>query len=208
PSALGAMIVAGPDGFDKKSYRKFNIKSEDLAPGDDFGMMREVMSRRFKRQLREDPDRSAPTWPDLLLIDGGKGQLSAVVGVLEDLGLTDIPVVCIAKGPDRNAGREDFYIQGKSPFKLTPNDPVLYFLQRLRDESHRFVIGSHRSRRAKKMHKSLLDGLPGVGAVRKKALLLHFGSAKAVSGAAIKDLTQVNGISNALATQIYDYFHP
>ncbi|MBT5074195.1 MAG: excinuclease ABC subunit UvrC [Kordiimonadaceae bacterium] len=207
-SALGAMIVAGPDGFDKKSYRKFNIKSEDLAPGDDFGMMREVMSRRFKRQLREDPDRSAPTWPDLLLIDGGKGQLSAVVGVLEDLGLTDIPVVCIAKGPDRNAGREDFYIQGKSPFKLTPNDPVLYFLQRLRDESHRFVIGSHRSRRAKKMHKSLLDGLPGVGAVRKKALLLHFGSAKAVSGAAIKDLTQVNGISNALATQIYDYFHP
>tara|TARA_R110002096_G_scaffold416576_2_gene619487 strand:+ start:338025 stop:339863 length:1839 start_codon:yes stop_codon:yes gene_type:complete len=207
-SALGAMIVAGPEGFEKGYYRKFNIKSEDLAPGDDFGMMREVMTRRFKRQLREDPDRSAPTWPDLLLIDGGKGQLSAVLGVLEDLGLTDIPVVSIAKGPDRNAGREDFYINGKTPFKLPPNDPVLYFLQRLRDESHRFVIGSHRNRRAKKMHKSLLDGLPGVGAARKKALLLHFGSAKAVSGAAIKDLAKVNGISNALATQIYDYFHP
>lgn len=207
-SALGAMIVAGPEGFDKKSYRKFNIKSEDLSPGDDFGMMREVMSRRFKRQLREDPDRSAPTWPDLLLIDGGKGQLSAVVGVLEDLGLTDIPVVSIAKGPDRNAGREDFYIQGKSPFKLPPNDPVLYFLQRLRDESHRFVIGSHRTKRARKMHKSLLDGLPGVGPARKKALLLHFGSAKAVSGAAINDLRQVNGISNALAEKIYDFFHP
>lgn len=207
-SALGAMIVAGPEGFDKKSYRKFNIKSEDLAPGDDFGMMREVMTRRFKRQLREDPDRSAPTWPDLLLIDGGKGQLSAVTGVLEDLGLADIPVVSIAKGPDRNAGREDFYLPGKKPFKLPPNDPVLYFLQRIRDESHRFVIGSHRSKRAKKMHKSLLDGLPGVGPTRKKALLLHFGSAKAVTGAAINDLRQVNGISNALAEQIYDYFHP
>jgi len=207
-SALGAMIVVGSDGFDKKSYRKFNIKSKDLTPGDDFGMMREVMTRRFKQQLREDPDRTAPTWPDLLLIDGGKGQLSAVVGVLEDLGLTDIPVVAIAKGPNRNAGREDFYIRGKSPFKLPPNDPVLYFLQRLRDESHRFVIGFHRSKRAKNMHKSLLDGLPGVGVVRKKALLLHFGSAKVVSGAATHDLRKVNGISNALATQIYDYFHP
>ncbi len=207
-SALGAMIVAGPEGFEKGSYRKFNIKSEDLAPGDDFGMMREVMTRRFKRQLKEDPDRSAPTWPDLLLIDGGLGQLNAVLGVLEDLGLTDIPVVSIAKGPDRNAGREDFYQPDKSPFKLPPNNPVLYFLQRLRDESHRFVIGSHRNRRAKKIHKSLLDGLPGVGAVRKKALLLHFGSAKAVSGAAIPDLEKVNGISRALATQIYDYFHP
>ena len=207
-SALGAMIVAGPEGFEKGSYRKFNIKSEDLAPGDDFGMMREVMTRRFKRQLREDPDRSAPTWPSLLLIDGGKGQLSAVLGALEELGLTDIPVVSIAKGPDRNAGREDFYVAGKAPFKLPPNDPVLYFLQRLRDESHRFVIGSHRNRRDKKMHKSLLDGLPGVGAVRKKALLLHFGSAKAVSDAGIKDLATVNGISTALATQIYDYFHP
>ena len=207
-SALGAMIVAGPEGFEKGSYRKFNIKSEDLAPGDDFGMMREVMTRRFKRQLKENPDRDAPTWPDLLLIDGGLGQLNAVLEVLEDLGLTDIPVVSIAKGPDRNAGREDFYLPGKTPFKLPPNDPVLYFLQRLRDESHRFVIGSHRNRRAKKMHKSLLDGLPGVGAARKKALLLHFGSAKAVSGAAISDLEKVNGISRALATKIYDYFHP
>ena len=173
-SALGAMIVAGPEGFDKGSYRKFNIKSKDLAPGDDFGMMREVMTRRFKRQLKEDPDRSAPTWPDLLLIDGGKGQLSAVVDVLKELSLTDLPVVSIAKGPDRNAGREDFYMDGKRPFKLPPNDPVLYFLQRLRDESHRFVIGSHRSRRAKKMHKSLLDDLPGVGAMRKKSAAASF----------------------------------
>lgn len=207
-SALGAMIVAGPEGFEKGSYRKFNIKSQDLAAGDDFGMMREVMTRRFKRQLKEDPDRSAPTWPDLLLIDGGKGQLSAVLDVLEELSLTDIPVVSIAKGPDRHAGREDFYTPGKAPFKLPPNDPVLYFLQRLRDESHRFVIGSHRNRRAKRMHKSMLDGLPGVGAARKKALLLHFGSAKAVSGAALKDLEKVNGISRGLATKIYDYFHP
>ncbi len=207
-NALGAMIVAGPDGFDKASYRKFNIKSQDMAAGDDFAMMREVMSRRFSRQLREDPDRSAATWPDLLLIDGGKGQLSAVVGILEDLGLTDIPVVAIAKGVDRNAGREDFYIKAKEPFKLPPNDPVLYFLQRLRDESHRFVIGSHRTRRAKTMHKSLLDGLAGVGPARKKALLLHFGSAKAVSGAAIKDLEKVKGINRTLANNIYDYFHP
>ena len=207
-SAIGAMIVSGPEGFDKKSYRKFNIESENISAGDDFAMMREVMTRRFKRQLREDPDRSAPTWPDLLLIDGGKGQLSTVMGVLEDLGVSNIPVVAIAKGPDRNAGREDFYIAGKSPFKLAPNDPVLYFLQRLRDESHRFVIGSHRSKRTQKIHKSILDDLPGVGAMRKKALLLHFGSAKAVEGAAIADLQKVNGISKALATQIYDYFHP
>lgn len=206
--AIGAMIVSGPEGFDKKSYRKFNIESENISAGDDFAMMREVMTRRFKRQLREDPDRSAPTWPDLLLIDGGKGQLSTVMGVLEDLGVSNIPVVAIAKGPDRNAGREDFYIAGKSPFKLAPNDPVLYFLQRLRDESHRFVIGSHRSKRTQKIHKSILDDLPGVGAMRKKALLLHFGSAKAVEGAAIADLQKVNGISKALATQIYDYFHP
>ena len=206
--AIGAMIVSGPEGFDKKSYRKFNIETENISAGDDFAMMREVMTRRFKRQLREDPDRSAPTWPDLLLIDGGKGQLSTVMGVLEDLGVSNIPVVAIAKGPDRNAGREDFYIAGKSPFKLAPNDPVLYFLQRLRDESHRFVIGSHRSKRTQKIHKSILDDLPGVGAMRKKALLLHFGSAKAVEGAAIADLQKVNGISKALATQIYDYFHP
>ena len=207
-SALGAMIVSGPEGFDKKSYRKFNIKSENISAGDDFAMMREVLSRRFKRQLKEDPDRSAPTWPDLLLIDGGKGQLSSVMEVLEDLGISDIPVVAIAKGPDRNAGREDFYLPGKAPFKLAPNDPVLYFLQRLRDESHRFVIGSHRNKRTQKIHKSILDDLPGVGATRKKALLLHFGSAKAVEGAAISDLQKVNGISKALATQIYDYFHP
>jgi excinuclease ABC subunit C len=206
-NALGAMIVAGPDGFDKSSYRKFTIKSETITPGDDFGMMREVMRRRFTRQLKEDPDRSSPSWPDLLLIDGGKGQLSAVLSVLEELSIADIPVVSIAKGPDRNAGREDFYMAGKTPFNLPPNDPVLYFLQRIRDESHRFVIGSHRSQRGKKMHKSLLDGLPGIGAARKKALLLHFGSAKAVAAAGIKDLETVNGISRALAQNIYDYFH-
>jgi len=206
-SAIGAMVVSGPEGLDKGSYRKFNIKSPDISPGDDFGMMREVMTRRFKRQLKEDPDRTSPTWPDLLLIDGGKGQLSAVTQILADLGLEDIAVVSIAKGPDRNAGREDFYLPGKAPFKMPPNDPTLYFLQRLRDEAHRFAIGSHRQRRAKTMHKSILDGLPGVGPGRKKALLLHFGSARAVEGAALKDLETVTGISRVLAKNIYDHFH-
>ncbi|PHZ83769.1 excinuclease ABC subunit UvrC [Paremcibacter congregatus] len=206
-NALGAMVVAGPEGFDKNSYRKFNIKSTDLTPGDDFAMMREVMTRRFKRQLKEDPDRNSPTWPDLLLIDGGKGQLSAVQEIMAELGLEGIPLVAIAKGPDRNAGREDFYLPGKAPFKLPPTDPTLYFLQRLRDESHRFVIGSHRQQRGKNMQKSILDGLPGIGPSRKKALLLHFGSAKAVEGAALEDLQKVTGISRSLAQTIYNYFH-
>lgn len=206
-NALGGMVVAGPEGFDKASYRKFNIKDETITPGDDFGMMREVMSRRFKRQIKEDPDRSSATWPDLLVIDGGKGQLSAVMGILADLGLEDIAVVSIAKGPDRNAGREDFYLPGKTPFKMPINDPVLYFLQRLRDEAHRFAIGSHRQSRAKTMRKSVLDGLAGVGPGRKKALLLHFGSAKAVEGAGLKDLKAVKGISQKLAGSIYDFFH-
>jgi len=206
-NALGAMVVAGPEGFDKASYRKFNIRDENTAPGDDFAMMREVMSRRFKRQIKEDPDRDSPTWPDLLVIDGGKGQLSAVMGIMADLGLEDIPVVSIAKGPDRHAGREDFYLPGKSPFKMPINDPVLYFLQRLRDEAHRFAIGSHRQSRAKNMKKSILDTLPGIGPTRKKALLLHFGSAKAVEGAGLKDLKAVKGISQALAQSIYDHFH-
>ena len=206
-NALGAMVVAGPEGFDKNSYRKFNIKSTDLTPGDDFAMMREVMTRRFKRQLKEDPDRNSPTWPDLLLIDGGKGQLSAVQEIMAELGLEDIPLVAIAKGPDRNAGREDFYLPGKAPFKLPPTDPTLYFLQRLRDESHRFVIGSHRQQRGKNMQKSILDGLPGIGPSRKKTLLLHFGSAKAVEGAALEDLQKVTGISRSLAQTIYNYFH-
>ncbi|MFC7049603.1 excinuclease ABC subunit UvrC [Emcibacter nanhaiensis] len=206
-NALGAMIVAGPEGFEKNAYRKFNIKSDKLTPGDDFAMMREVMTRRFSRQLRENPDRDDASWPDLLVIDGGKGQLSAVMEILADLGLEDIAIVSIAKGPDRNAGREDFYLPGKEPFKLAPNDPVLYFLQRLRDESHRFAIGSHRQQRGKTMQKSLLDGLPGVGPRRKKALLMHFGSAKAVAGAALEDLGRVEGISKTLAQSIYDYFH-
>ncbi len=206
-NALGAMIVAGPEGFEKNAYRKFNIKSDKLTPGDDFGMMREVMTRRFSRQLRENPDRDDAGWPDLLVIDGGKGQLSAVMEILADLGLEDIAIVSIAKGPDRNAGREDFYLPGREPFKLPPNDPVLYFLQRLRDEAHRFAIGSHRQQRGKKMHKSILDGLPGVGPRRKKALLLHFGSARAVAGAALEDLGKVEGINRTLAQSIYDYFH-
>lgn len=206
-NAVGAMVVSGPEGFDKKSYRKFNIRDKEITPGDDFAMMREVMSRRFKRQLKEDPDRSSPSWPDLLIIDGGKGQLSAVSQILADLGLEDINLVSIAKGPDRNAGREDFYLPGKAPFKMPPGDPTLYFLQRLRDEAHRFAIGSHRQQRARKMHKSILDELPGIGPGRKKALLLHFGSAKAVEGAALQDLEKVPGISHTLSQNIYDYFH-
>ncbi|VAX02617.1 Excinuclease ABC subunit C [hydrothermal vent metagenome] len=206
-NAVGAMVVSGPDGFDKASYRKFNIKSTDITPGDDFGMMRDVMTRRFKRQLKEDPDRSAPTWPDLLIIDGGLGQLTAVQQALGDLGLLDIPLISIAKGPNRHAGREDFYLPDTPPFKMPVNDPTLYFLQRLRDEAHRFAIGSHRQQRAKNMHKSILDGLPGIGPSRKKALLLHFGSTKAVEGAALTDLEAVTGISHQLAQNIYDYFH-
>lgn len=206
-NAIGAMVVAGPEGFDRGSYRKFNIRSTDITPGDDFGMMREVMTRRFRRQIKEDPDRGGATWPDLVIIDGGKGQLTAVEGVMNDLGLADIPLLSIAKGPDRNAGREDFYLPGKSPFKLPAGDPLLYFLQRLRDESHRFVIGSHRQQRAKNMHKSILDGLPGIGPHRKKALLLHFGSARSVEAAGLSDLEKVPGISRTLARNIYDYFH-
>ncbi len=205
--AIGAMVVSGPDGFDRGSYRKFNIKSTNISAGDDFAMMREVMTRRFRRQLKEDPDRSHATWPDLLIIDGGKGQLSAVQHALDDLGLADIAVISIAKGPDRNAGREDFYLPGQPPFKLPPNDPTLYFLQRLRDEAHRFAIGSHRQKRSKKIKKSILDDLPGIGPGRKKALLLHFGSARAVEAAALSDLEKVTGISHHLARVIYDYFH-
>jgi excinuclease ABC subunit C len=206
-NALGGMVVSGPEGFIKSAYRKFNIKSKDITAGDDFGMMKEVLTRRFTRQIKEKPDRSDPSWPDLLIIDGGKGQLSAVLSILEDLGIEDLPVVAIAKGPDRNAGREDFYRAGKKPFKLPPNDPVLFFLQRLRDEAHRFAIGSHRLSRAKNMYKSILDDLPSIGAARKKALLLHFGSAKSVERAGVSDLTQVKGISKKNAQNIYDYFH-
>jgi excinuclease ABC subunit C len=211
---LGAMIVAGPDGFMKNAYRKFNIRgvgSPDnpggIAPGDDYGMMREVLSRRFARALKEDPTRSSGTWPDLVLIDGGQGQLNATLQVLADLGVNDVPVVAIAKGPDRDAGRERFFMPGREPFSLEPRDPVLYFLQRLRDEAHRFAIGGHRARRSRAIVQSPLDEIAGIGPTRKKALLLHFGSAKAVARAGLSDLENVGGISKAVAKKIYDHFH-
>ncbi|MEL7026928.1 MAG: excinuclease ABC subunit UvrC, partial [Pseudomonadota bacterium] len=205
--AVGAMIVAGPDGFDKGQYRKFNIKSEELTPGDDFGMMREVLTRRFKRLLKEDPERSSGGWPDLLLIDGGAGQVSAVEGILGECGVDDIPMVGVAKGVDRDAGKEEFHRTGQKPFALRRGDPVLYFIQRLRDEAHRFAIGAHRAKRSKAIGVTPLDDVPGVGATRKRALLTHFGSAKAVSRANLADLKAVDGISDALAETIYGYFH-
>ncbi len=204
--AFGAMIVAGPEGFIKKAYRKFRIR--EAAAGDDYGMMREVFTRRFSRALKEDPDRQKGDWPDLVLIDGGQGQLNAVVEVMEDLGIEDVAVASIAKGPDRNAGRERFFVPGRDPFSLEMRDPVLYFLQRLRDESHRFVIGSHRTGRSKQIQKSALDEVPGIGAKRKKALLHHFGSARGVSHAGLRDLESVDGISRSTAQKIYDHFHP
>lgn len=206
--AVGAMIVAGPEGLRKNAYRKFNIKGEDIEPGDDYGMMREVLTRRFQRLLKENAeDENAADWPDLLLIDGGKGQLAAVMQVMQELGVEDVPVVGIAKGPERNAGREQFFLPGREPFMLEPRHPVLFFLQRLRDEAHRFAIGTHRTKRAKDQIRSPLDEIPGIGAARKKALLLHFGSAKAVSRAGLADLEVVPGISEAVAKRIYDHFH-
>ena len=202
--AVGAMIVAGPDGFIKSQYRKFNIRGEALTPGDDFGMMKEVLTRRFARLLKEDPDRAGETWPDLLLIDGGAGQISAVAGIMADLGVDDIPVVGVAKGVDRDAGKEEFYRPGQRAFALRHNDPVLYFVQRLRDEAHRFAIGTHRAKRAKSVSASPLDEIPGVGPGRKRALLAHFGSAKAVARAGLSDLQAVDGISAALAQVIHD----
>jgi excinuclease ABC subunit C len=211
---LGGMIVAGPDGFTKNAYRKFNIRGVGnpdnpggIAPGDDYGMMREVLSRRFARALKEDPTRSSGTWPDLVLIDGGQGQLNATLQVFADLGISDVPVVAIAKGPDRDAGRERFFMPGREPFSLEPRDPVLYFLQRLRDEAHRFAIGGHRARRSRAIVQSPLDEIAGIGPTRKKALLLHFGSAKAVARAGLADLENVGGISKAVAKKIYDHFH-
>jgi excinuclease ABC subunit C len=204
-NAVGAMIVAGPDGFTKNSYRKFNIKTEGAA-GDDFAMMREVLSRRFGRALKENPERDEDSWPDLVLIDGGEGQLDVAKQVMTELGLDDIAVVGIAKGPDRNAGRERFFIPGRAPFSLEPRDPVLYFLQRLRDEAHRFAIGTHRARRSSDITKSALDEVPGIGANRKKALLHHFGSARAVGAATLEDIKSVPGISSALAQKIHDHF--
>ncbi|MBT5050610.1 MAG: excinuclease ABC subunit UvrC [Rhodospirillaceae bacterium] len=204
---VGAMIVAGPEGFEKPAYRKFNIRDKTLSPGDDYGMMREVMTRRFRRALQEDPDRQSGTWPDLLLIDGGEGQLSSVSEVLTDLAVDDIPVVGISKGPDRDAGRERFHINGRRSFMMAPNDPVLYYLQRLRDEAHRFAIGSHRTRRSQGITRSQLDDIPGVGGLRKRALLHHFGSGRAVGEAGLADLETVSGISRPLAKKIYDHFH-
>ena len=206
---VGAMVVAGPDGLMKSQYRKFNMKSEDLVGGDDFGMMREMLTRRFSRLLKEEGERDAEssTWPDLLLIDGGAGQLSAVRGVLDDLGVGDLAVVGVAKGPDRDAGREHFFVAGKPSFMLAARDPVLYYIQRLRDEAHRFAIGSHRARRTKAMGVNPLDEIAGIGPLRKKALLRSFGSAKAVSRASAGDLAQVEGVSTALAQAIYDHFH-
>ena len=221
-NAVGAMIVAGPEGLSKKHYRTFNIKSEDLTPGDDFGMMREVLTRRFSRLMKENPDAAPyneteepqdsdalPDWPDLLLIDGGKGQLSAVREVFKQLDLPKtITLVGIAKGEERDAGRETFHISGKKPFMLPARDPVLYYVQRLRDEAHRFAIGTHRARRKKSFVKNPLDEISGIGAGRKRALLDQFGSAKAVSRAALGDIAQVPGISKKLAQIIYDHFNP
>jgi len=205
--AVGAMVVSGPEGFEKSSYRKFNIKGTDLTPGDDFGMMKEVLNRRFKRLLKEDPDRSSNLWPDLLLIDGGAGQVSAVAEIMHALGVDDVPFIGVAKGVDRDAGKEEFHRPQRRPFALRRNDPVLYFTQRLRDEAHRFAIGTHRAKRAKAFTATPLEDVPGVGAMRKRALLAHFGSAKAVSRAALQDLCAVEGVSDALATTIYDFFH-
>jgi excinuclease ABC subunit C len=213
-NAVGAMIAAGPEGFNKKGYRTFNIKSDKLplaaggiTAGDDFGMMREVLSRRFSRLLKEDPERAQGTWPDLILIDGGAGQLSAVLDIFAELGVSDVAVAAVAKGPDRNAGLERIFMPERAPISLQKRDPVLYFVQRLRDEAHRFAIGTHRAKRAASTARSQLDGIQGVGPGRKKALLHYFGSARGVSQAGLADLEQVEGISTALAQTIYDHFH-
>jgi len=206
-NAVGGMVVAGPEGWMKSSYRKFNIKNTELTPGDDFGMMREVLDRRFRRLLKEDPERKTDMWPDLLLIDGGAGQVSATVTALDALGVEGVAIVGVAKGEDRDAGKEEFHRPGKRPFSLPHRDPVLYFVQRLRDEAHRFAIGAHRTKRAKAVGATPLDDVPGVGAMRKRALLAHFGSAKAATRAGLADLKAVEGISDAMAESIYGFFH-
>ncbi len=206
-SAYGVMVAAGPEGFIKSAYRKFAIKSA-LTPGDDFAMMREVLQRRFSRALAENPDRTDDTWPSLVLIDGGLGQLSAATAIMADLGLSDIPLVAIAKGPDRDAGREWFHMAGREPLQLPPRDPVLYFLQRLRDEAHRFAITTHRNARSKKITTSELDDIEGIGPARKKALLNHFGSTRSIKQAGLRDLEAVTGINATTARIIYAHFHP
>ena len=205
-NAVGGMIVMGPEGFMKNAYRKFNIKDGETIAGDDFGMMKAVLNRRFSRLLKEDPDRQKGMWPDLLLIDGGAGQVSAVAEIMEEHGVQDIPMIGVAKGVDRDHGKEEFYRPGENAFALQRNDPALYFIQRMRDEAHRFAIGTHRAKRAKSLVANPLDEIPGVGARRKKALLTHFGSAKAVSRANLSDLKAVDGVSDALAETIYNYF--
>lgn len=206
-NAVGAMIVAGPDGFEKGEYRKFNIRSSDLSPGDDYGMMREVLTRRFSRLVR-DSEEGKSKWPDLVLIDGGPGQLAVAQSVMEDLGVEDVTLVGVAKGPDRDAGREHFHLKNREAFRLEAKSAVLYYLQRLRDEVHRFAIGTHRKKRAKAIGANPLDEIAGVGPARKRALLQHFGSARTVAGASLADLVSVTGVSAALAQKIYDFFHP
>lgn len=203
---LGGMIVAGPDGFMKNQYRKFNIKDPDTAPGDDYAMMREVFTRRYGRLIKEE-NRQSDNWPDLILIDGGKGQLGVAIEVMTELGLADIPLVGVAKGPDRDAGRERFFQPQRTDFMLPKNSPVLYYLQRLRDEAHRFAIGGHRAKRKADIRKNPLDGIEGIGGHRKKALLHHFGSARAVGRASLADLEKVDGISAKIAQRIYNHFH-
>ncbi|MEQ8195269.1 MAG: excinuclease ABC subunit UvrC, partial [Rhodospirillales bacterium] len=224
--AVGAMIVAGPDGMVKNAYRKFNIRGggkpgkdpvsgagladgeqQPFAPGDDYAMMREVLTRRFSRVLKEDPDRQRGQWPNLVLIDGGAGQLSVALDVFAELGIDDIAVAAVAKGPERNAGQERIFMPGRAPFALGQRDPVQYFIQRLRDEAHRFAIGTHRARRSKATGASTLDDVPGIGAKRKKALFHHFGSAQAVAQAGLADLEVVEGISKAMARKLYEWFH-
>ncbi|MDE0304360.1 MAG: excinuclease ABC subunit UvrC [Albidovulum sp.] len=205
-NAVGAMIVANREGFLKSSYRKFNFKKNEFRPGDDLAMMQEVFERRFARLFKEDRDRMAGSWPDLLLIDGGRSQVSAAYEALAALGVAEIPILGISKGPDRDAGREELHIPNRAPFALAKNDPVLYFLQRLRDEAHRFAIGAHRSKRKKAVGSNLLDSIPGIGAVKKRALLAHFGSAKAVGRAGFEDLKAVDGISISLAERIFGHF--
>jgi excinuclease ABC subunit C len=223
-NAVGAMIVAGPEGFRKNQYRKFNIRSTDITPGDDYGMMREVLRRRFKRLIEENPRLTADAalaavltgdteeapdspWPDLVLIDGGQGQLRSAAETLADLGITNVPLVAIAKGMDREAGRETFFMAGRSPFKLPPRDPLLYFVERLRDEAHRFAIGSHRARRKKDIREAGLQEIAGIGPTRKRALLHHFGTVKAIERASLSDLSHVPGINAETARKIYDFFH-
>ncbi|MEY4502563.1 MAG: excinuclease subunit UvrC [Pseudomonadota bacterium] len=205
-NALGAMVVAGPEGFIKGQYRKWNIKNPETAPGDDFAMMREVFGRRFQRAQDEDPDR-ARDWPDLVLIDGGKGQMSAVKAVLDEMGIEDVALIGVSKGPDRNAGRETFHFPDGRAFDLPTNSPVLFYLQRLRDEAHRFAIGAHRTKRSKAITASVLDDVPGIGPARKKALLMHFGTAKAVRAASLEDLQRAPGVSEAVAQAVYDFYH-